>query len=153
MTHQETQVRYSKSLPDDYELIEGTPSIQEYLDLRRLSGLSPKTEAQATAALPGGWYAVHVVHTPTNVAVGVGRIIGDGGWYFHIVDMAVLPEHQRKGLGDIILRALLKKIKTEAPPGAYITLLADPPGRKLYGRHGFTETAPGTIGMWIPWEK
>jgi len=33
----------------------------------------------------------------------MGRVIGDGGWYFHIVDMAVLPEHQRRGLGDAVL--------------------------------------------------
>jgi hypothetical protein len=28
----------------------------------------------------------------------MGRVIGDGGWYFHVVDMAVLPEHQRRDL-------------------------------------------------------
>lgn len=25
-----------------------------------------------------------------------GRVIGDGGWYFHIVDMATQPDHQRR---------------------------------------------------------
>jgi hypothetical protein len=28
-----------------------------------------------------------------------------------------------------------------------VDLLADPPGRRLYARHGFAETAPGSIGM------
>jgi len=28
-----------------------------------------------------------------------------------------------------------------------VNLLADEPGRKLYTRHGFVETAPGSIGM------
>ncbi|MET0819295.1 MAG: hypothetical protein ABWZ67_17135 [Solirubrobacteraceae bacterium] len=37
--------------------------------------------------------------------------------------------------------------KTAAPPGATVNLLADPPGRRLYARHGFAETAPGSIGM------
>ena len=74
-------------------------------------------------------------------------MIGDGGWYFHIVDMAVLPEHQGRGLGGAILDALLQRIRTEAPKGAWVSLLADPPGRALYTRRGFTETAPDSIGM------
>jgi ribosomal protein S18 acetylase RimI-like enzyme len=77
----------------------------------------------------------------------MGRVLGDGGWYFHIVDMAVLPEHQRRGLGDAIMTALLDRIRLEAPPGAYVSLLADPPGRRLYQRHGFAETAPASVGM------
>ena len=77
----------------------------------------------------------------------MGRVIGDGGWYFHVVDMAVLPDHQRRGLGDRILTELMQQIRSKAPPGAYVTLLADEPGRKLYARHGFVETAPGSIGM------
>ena len=66
---------------------------------------------------------------------------------FHVADMAVLPSHQRRGLGDSILAALLDLIRSAAPPGAYVNLLADPPGRRLYQRHGFAETAPGSVGM------
>jgi len=79
--------------------------------------------------------------------VGMGRVIGDGGWYFHVVDMAVLPDHQRRGLGDLILTALLDRIRRDAPAGAYVTLLADPPGRNLYAKHGFSDTAPMSRGM------
>ena len=77
----------------------------------------------------------------------MGRVIGDGGWYFHVVDMAVLPEHQRRGLGDAILSVLLERIRRQAPPGAHVNLIADAPGRRLYARHGFTPTAPDSIGM------
>lgn len=45
----------------------------------------------------------------------MGRIIGDGGWYFHVADMAVHPDHQKKGLGDFILAMLLDKVEQEAP--------------------------------------
>jgi GNAT superfamily N-acetyltransferase len=77
----------------------------------------------------------------------MGRVIGDGGWCFHVVDMAVLPDHQRRGLGDAVLSWLLDRIRRAAPPGAYVTLMADPPGRRLYARHGFVETAPHSLGM------
>ena len=74
--------------------------------------------------------------------VGMGRVIGDGGWYFHVVDMAVLPDHQRRGPGDLILTALLDRIRRDAPAGAYVTLLADPPGRNLYAKHGSATPRP-----------
>jgi len=76
-----------------------------------------------------------------------GGVIGDGGWYFHVVDMAVLPEHQRSGLGSAVLTYLLEQIRQRAPRGAYVSLLADPPGRRLYARKGFVESAPDSVGM------
>jgi len=134
-------------LPEGYRLIESAPGADAYLELRQRSGLSPKTREQATAALPGSWAACHVVDEASGQTVGMGRVIGDGGWYFHVVDMAVLPDHQRRGLGDALLHSLLARIRADAPPGAYVNLLADPPGRRLYARHGFAETAPHSIGM------
>ena len=47
------------------------------------------------------------------------------------------------------MTAIMEKIKREAPPGAYVNLLADPPGRSLYRKHGFVETSPGEVGMGI----
>jgi GNAT superfamily N-acetyltransferase len=137
-------------LVEGYRLLDGPPPVDEYLSLRRRAGLSPRTRAQAVVALPGSWWSCHVLHEASGLAVGMGRVIGDGGWYFHVVDMAVLPDHQRRGLGDAILTALLDRIRLKAPPGAYVNLLADPPGRALYARHGFVETAPGSVGMVLP---
>ena len=137
------------SLSDPYRLVEGPPTADRYLTLREHAGLSRRTPAQAAAAILGSWAAVHVVDGDQQ-AVGMGRVIGDGGWYFHIVDMAVMPGHQRRGIGDAILGWLLTRIGQVAPPGAYISLLADEPGRRLYERHGFEPTAPRSIGMAIP---
>jgi ribosomal protein S18 acetylase RimI-like enzyme len=132
---------------EGYRLVMAPPGAADYVRLRREVGLTPKTIEQAEAALPGSWLACHVVHESSEEAVGMGRVLGDGGWYFHVVDMAVLPQHQRRGLGDAILGALLDRIRAAAPPGAYVSLLADPPGRRLYERHGFSRTAPDQVGM------
>ena len=132
---------------EPYRLISAAPPVDAYLRLRADAGLSPKRADQARAALPGSWAAVHIVETATGTPVAMGRVIGDGGWYFHIADMAVLPGHQRQGLGDRVLTELLARIRAEAPAGAWVTLMADPPGRRLYTRHGFRETAPDSLGM------
>jgi len=131
----------------DYVLSTSAPSVADYLRLRAEAGLTPKTPAQAEAALPGSWAACHVVHEATSETVAMGRVIGDGGWYFHIVDMAVLPIHQRRGLGDLMLTHLLSVIQQATPSTAYVSLMADSPGRRLYERHGFQPTAPRSIGM------
>lgn len=39
-------------------------------------------------------------------AVGMVRLIGDGGMSFYIKDFAVLPGYQGKGVGQMLLREL-----------------------------------------------
>jgi GNAT superfamily N-acetyltransferase len=136
---------------DSYELVASPPTPDDYRRLRAESGLSPKSEAQARGALAGSWYFAQVRHRATGETVAMGRVIGDGGWYFHIADMAVLPDHQRRGLGRLVLERLLAEINDRAPETPWITLLADPPGVRLYEQMGFRPTAPGSIGMaWHP---
>jgi GNAT superfamily N-acetyltransferase len=69
--------------------------------------------------------------------------------------MATLPDHQRKGLGDAVLKHLLGYIKENAPGGSYVTLFADGPGRRLYARNGFVGSMPEQMGMALPigWEE
>ncbi len=133
--------------PTGYGLHAGTPTVDEYMRLRAESGLTPRTHEQAVLALPGSWAACHAVESRTGETVGMGRLIGDGGWYFHVVDMAVLPAHQRRGIGNWVLTWLLDQIRQAAPPDAFVSLMADPLGRRLYANHGFTERRDLSIGM------
>ena len=134
------------TLVTGYALRTEPPTAEEYLRLRSDSGLSPKTPAQASAAISGSWAFRSALDSDGNV-VGMGRVVGDGGWYFLIADMATLPAHQGRGIGSAILDALLEQVRDAAPAGAYVTLTADPPGRRLYESRGFTDVAPDRIGM------
>lgn len=134
------------TLEGGYTLHDAPPPLDRYLALRRDSGLSEKTEEQGSAALAGSWAFRHVTD-PSGEVVGMGRVVGDGGWYFLIADMAVLPAHQGRGLGAQILDALLAEIRDRAPRGAWVTLTADPPGRRLYESRGFVDVAPAHTGM------
>lgn len=137
----------SPSLAPGLRLVTGPPALDDYLRLRAESGLTPRTREQGAAAIEGAWAAVHVVDESSGETIGMGRSLGDGGWYFHIIDMAVLPSHQRRGIGAVILQALLDDIDSRAPANPYVTLMADEPGRPLYRRFGFEETGPRTVGM------
>ncbi|KAI0484948.1 hypothetical protein GGR56DRAFT_680896 [Xylariaceae sp. FL0804] len=174
----------STPLAEGYVLVEGYPSVEEYMHLRAATGLSFRNAAQTRASLDGSWYGVYVTYVapspeeeeaeqaaaaaaaavPSNnttkakakaeaVVVAMGRIIGDGGWYFVVADMCTLPAHRRRGLASAVLRRLLARVASHAAGGApgsaaaYVTLGADLPGRRLYARHGFADTMPGTMGM------
>ena len=80
-----------------YRIVRGAPGVDDYVNLRQRSGLSAKTREQAAIAVLGGWSACHVVHEVTGEAVGMGRVIGDGGWYFHIIDMESFPNTNVEG--------------------------------------------------------
>ena len=83
------------SMPTDYELLDQVPDAPTYVSLRKAAGLSEISLAAAEVGLCGQWAGVLVRHA--TIAVGMGRVIGDGACFFQIVDMAVVPEHQRKG--------------------------------------------------------
>ena len=121
------------------------PTLEDYLRLRSTSGRTPRSATQGEGALAGSWAWNVVEHE--GRAVAMGRVIGDGGWYFHVADMATLPEHQGRGLGRLVLTDLLEQIAEVAPPDPYVTLMADAPGRRLYASMGFVETAPRSLGM------
>lgn len=128
-----------------YELIAGTPGIDDYRRLRLVSGLSEKTLAAAEAGLPNTWFAVTIRHD--GRFVGMGRVIGDGGTAFQIVDIAVEPEHQGKGLGKRIVAALVDHLRANAPASAYVSLIADGDAQFLYAKYGFAPVTPASIGM------
>ncbi|WAC67170.1 GNAT family N-acetyltransferase [Agrococcus sp. SL85] len=132
--------------PAGYEPRAAPPAVDGYRRLRQVTGLSPKSEAQAAAAIAGTWSWRTALAADGSIAA-MGRVVGDGGWCFLIADMATLPEHQGRGLGRAILVALLDEIRERAEPGAYVTLTADPPGRRLYEPLGFDDVAPGRTGM------
>lgn len=130
-----------------YRLVSTAPAVDDYIRLRARAGLSPKTPEQAAPAVANSWAFCHVRELASDATVAMGRALGDGGWYFHIADMATDPEHQRRGVGRAVLEWLLAEIDARAPADPYVTLMADEPGRPLYRALGFVETAPHSLGM------
>ena len=129
----------------EYELVVGTPGVNDYRRLRKVAGLSEKTQAAAEAGMPNTWFAVTIRHE--HRTIGMGRVVGDGGTAFQIVDIAVEPAQQGKGLGKRIMRALVDHIHAAAPATAYISLIADGDARHLYAQFGFEPVMPASIGM------
>ena len=129
----------------DYQAVVAIPDVATYCHLRLASGLSAKTAEAAALGLPASLFAVQI--TWGEQVVGMGRVIGDGGTAYQVVDIAVLPEHQGKGLGKMIMREITQYLRQHAPPSAYVSLIADGPAQDLYAQFGFKHTAPASVGM------
>jgi len=122
-----------------------TPAVDEYCAMRAVTGLSPKTAEAASQGLPGTLFAVCI--RDGDELIGMGRVIGDGGLNYEIVDMAVHPDYQRQGHGYRIMEALMSFVRESASESAYVCLLADDGAPALYKKFGFEFTAPRTVGM------
>ncbi|KAH4229386.1 glucosamine 6-phosphate N-acetyltransferase [Parastagonospora nodorum] len=122
-----------------YVILEGIPTAQVYHDLRKLAGLTPPPMD-----------ARHMIDDTTpgadQTAVAMGRLVGDKSLFLICVDIAVHPDHQRKGLGKRIMQSLVDHVDKHAPD-AYVSLVAEPAGQKLYPQYGFKDVEP-SIGMY-----
>ncbi|ABK49494.1 MULTISPECIES: GNAT family N-acetyltransferase [Shewanella] len=128
-----------------YQVIEQVASVEDFIRLRQISGLSPRPLAGVVKALPKSLYGVQI--NCGTQTVGMGRVVGDGAINFEIVDVAVDPEHQGKGLGRLIMQHIMAYLDREAFTGAYITLMADVP--ELYEKFGFKFSRPASEGMYL----
>jgi ribosomal protein S18 acetylase RimI-like enzyme len=88
------------------------------------------------ASLAGSLFGV--VALDGDAVVGMGRLVGDGAVYFYIQDVAVDPDYQGRGIGRMIVEALLRHIRETAPGPAFVGLFATDPALPLYERYGFT---------------
>jgi ribosomal protein S18 acetylase RimI-like enzyme len=129
----------------DYVIEDCCPSVSEYINMRKSAGLSAKSVEAATRGLVHTWFGVSLRYKGECIAMG--RIVGDDGCVFHVVDIAVLPLYQRQGLGSVVMQRLMDKLHKSAPETALVTLLADGEAYKLYEKFGFAKSAPASIGM------
>jgi ribosomal protein S18 acetylase RimI-like enzyme len=116
-----------------YVILQGLPTPQTYHDLRKLAGMTPHMLDDTTPR-------------PGQDAIAMGRLVGDGSLFLILVDVAVHPHHQRKGLGKRIMQKLVDYVDEHAPL-AYVSLVAEEQAQKLYPLYGFKDVAP-SIGMY-----
>jgi GNAT superfamily N-acetyltransferase len=137
----------STSPLDDYTVCDDLPTVDEFLHLRASADMAPRSREAVERGLPNSVVCAIAVHDPTGETVGMARIVGDDGAVYHVCDMVVHPDHQRRGLGTRLMERLLAYIEETAPPQAYVNLVADVDG--FYEQFGFAETAPVSKGMYL----
>ena len=74
-------------------------------------------------------------------AVGMVRLLGDGGMSFYVKDFAVRPEYQGKGVGRLLMNAIEEYIISHIPSGWAVSLeLISSKGKEpFYEKFGFEQ--------------
>ena len=130
---------------NDLNYTHEVPGVDEFIELRVVAGLSRNDRDAASRGLAGTCYSVCVRDGERLVAMG--RVIGDGGCFFQVVDIAVHPDYQRRSIGFQVMERLMGQLRANAPKTAYVSLLADGGASRLYEKFGFALTAPASNGM------
>lgn len=74
-------------------------------------------------------------------AVGMVRIVTDGGYIAVIVDMIVLPEYQGQGIGKVLMQRVMDYLNNKVQDGEriYVSLTAAEGKENFYKPFGFME--------------
>ena len=110
-------------------------SVAEFRALRTAAGLSDFSENACRIGLGNTLYGAWL--REGDQLIGMGRIVGDGGCFALVTDIAVHPKHQGRGLGRRIISHLMGWAEAELPSTCILSLIADPPADKLYQQFGF----------------
>ncbi|MGE8078897.1 GNAT family N-acetyltransferase [Peribacillus loiseleuriae] len=122
------------------------PDSKEYIDLRLAAGLDQKEELVVKTALSHTIFSV-IIRGDASELIGMGRIIGDGGCFFQIVDLIVRPSHQDQEIDDMILYEILGYLGKNAPKDADVIAMADLSHVKFYQKYDFKLVYPDSYGM------
>ncbi len=114
-----------------------TPEV--FLELYRSVGWEPPCSEQVRRALKNTVAAFTAFEN--GQAIGMVRLIGDGGMSFYIKDFAVVPSHQSEGVGSLLIVALEKYIREHVPAdwAVSLELISTKEAVPFYKKNGFEE--------------
>lgn len=135
---------------DEYILVERTATTEEYLRLRKAAGWYCQDLRATEIGLSNSLFSVCMIYKDELIAYG--RVIGDGGIYFYIQDVIVMPEFQGKGIGRQIMNAIMNYLEKNAHPNAFIGLMAAKGVVGFYEKFCFNKRPDDGPGMFKIWE-
>jgi ribosomal protein S18 acetylase RimI-like enzyme len=130
---------------EQYQVVERTPTIEEYFALRKGVGWMLFEEEMTAKGLANALFSVCILHQ--GKVIGCGRVVGDGGLYFYVQDIIVSPDFQGKGLGKRLMQAIMAYLEINARPGAFIGLMAAKGTNDFYDQFGFAVRPLDQPGM------
>jgi len=132
-------------MSNEYKILKRMPTIDEYINLCIAVGWKDYMNFEvAEESLKQSLFGV-VIQCRDEI-VGMGRVVGDGMIYFYIQDIAVVPEHQKRGIGSTIITTIKEYLKEEAPEKSFVGLFAAQGKESFYEKYGFNKH-DGMTGM------
>jgi GNAT superfamily N-acetyltransferase len=128
-------------------------NLDDYAKLRASVGWPTILPEQAQLGLDGSRYML--VAYDKETAVGIARVVSDGGYVCYLEDVIVLPAYQRKGIGSELVSRLVDMIKKDMKDGyqTNFVLISAQGKEPFYERFGFQKRPDEHVGhgmaQWI----
>ncbi len=118
-------------------IVQRRPTADEYRIFRECAGWQPVDDSLADRALANSVFCI--VAEGGGKAVGMAHVISEGGKYFYVHDVIVLPTFRRKGLATTLVKSVVEFFAHAAPTrtDSVLCLIADPQVALLYMKLGF----------------
>ena len=126
---------------------------EEYLELRKMVGWVEFPLEQARACVEKAFMILCV--RDDDKAIGVVRLLWDGGYIAFLSDVIVDPEYQGQGIGRKLVESCIQRLKSDMKPGYKVKLtLNSAKGKELfYEKFGFrvrpNEDAGPAMDQWF----
>jgi len=88
------------------------------------------------------WFAAR---EPDGSLVGIGRLLDDGGLHASLWDLIVRPDRQRRGIGTLLLRAVLDRCADRR----LVVLVSTPAAVPFFAAMGFAAESHGHAAMYL----
>jgi len=135
---------------DEYFLVERSATLEEYLRLREAVGWVCQDTKATEIGLINSLFSVCMIYRDEVIAYG--RVVGDGGIYFYIQDVIVLPKFQGKGIGKQIMNVIMNYLEKNASPNAFVGLMAAKGEMGFYEKFDFKKRPNDSPGMFKIWK-
>lgn len=121
-------------------------SVEDYNRLRGSVEFIQITPKRAECALKNSLYKIIAVDDGN--AIGMARVVGDGGYVFFICDVIVHPAYQSHGLGRKIIENVLAWLEEQVDEGETImvNLMSAMNKEEFYRKLGFHKRPFGNHG-------
>ncbi len=126
------------------QIVEQKLSPEVFMALREKVDFQFYSWEDCSAALNNTFYTVEV--RENGKTIGIARVVGDGRIVFFIKDVVVDPEYKGRGIGRMLMEALLAYIRRYACEKAYISLMATPGTEPFYEKFGFIRRPSPGLG-------
>ena len=136
-------------------MIEYTTRItpEEYLELREAVGWKTFPVEEARNCIENAYMILAV--RDGDKAIGITRLLWDGGYVAFLSDVLVIPEYQGQGIGRKLVEAVIQRVKADMKPGYKVSLnLNSAKGKEpFYEKFGFdirpNENVGAGMSQWI----
>lgn len=119
---------------------------EEYMELRRKVGWCEFPLDEAQAGIDNSYMILCA--RDEGKAVGIMRLLWDGGYIAFLSDVIVDPQYQGHGIGKTLVNSCIRKIIEDMKPGykVKLNLMAAKGKEPFYERFGFEERPNDNLG-------